>query len=84
MVFLKYLGIGILILADIIIIACVLMSSSKSNGLSGLVSGGAETFFGKNKGNELDSQLAKVLKIVGIVFVILSILLTTLINRAGV
>ena len=84
MVFLKYLGIGILILADIIIIACVLMSSSKSNGLSGLVSGGTETFFGKNKGNDLDSQLAKVLKIVGIVFVILSILLTTLINRAGV
>ncbi len=84
MAFLKYLGIGILLLIDIVIILSVLMSSSKSSGMSGLVSGGAETFFGKNKGQDLDSQLAKVIKIAGIVFVVLSILLTTLINRAGV
>ncbi|MBP3348071.1 MAG: preprotein translocase subunit SecG [Clostridia bacterium] len=83
MEFLKYLGIGILLLVDIVIIVSVLLSSPKSSGMSGLVSGGAETFFGKNKGSDLESQITKVLKIAGIVFVVLSILLATLINRAG-
>lgn len=84
MAFLKYLGIGILLLVDVVIIISVLMSSSKSSGLSSLVSGsGAETFFGKNKGQDLDAKLTKVLKIAGIVFVVLSVLLTTLINRTA-
>ena len=72
------------IVITVALIITVLMQSGKTQGLSGSIDGGAETFFGKNKGNDLDSQLAKVLKIVGIVFVVLSILLTTLINRAGV
>lgn len=84
MVVLKYIGMGILLLVDIVVIVCVLMQSSKSFGVSGLVSGGAETFFGKNKGQDIDSKLQNIIKIVGIVFVVLSILLTTLINRAGV
>ena len=80
---LKYIGMGILLITDIIIIVCVLMSPSKSSGLSGLVSGGAETFFGKNKGQDIESKLQTIIKIAGIVFIVLSILLTTLINRAG-
>ena len=74
MVFLKYLGIGILILADIIIIACVLMSSSKSNGLSGLVSGGAETFFGKNKGKSIEAKMKKWTWICLAILVVFSII----------
>ena len=73
MVFLKYLGISVLLLADIIIIACVLLSSSKSNGLSGLVSGGAETFFGKNKGRTMEAKLVKLTKIVGICFFVVAL-----------
>lgn len=80
---LKYIGMGILLIIDIIIIVCVLMQSSKSSGLSALVSGGAETFFGKHKGQDTEAKLKNIVKIAGIVFVVLSIILTTLINRAG-
>ncbi len=80
---LKYIGMVALILIDVVIIIAVLLQSSKSSGLSGLVSGGAETFFGKNKGDDVDSKLSRIVKIAGIVFVVLSILLTTLINRTA-
>ncbi len=80
---LKYIGMVALILIDVVIIISVLLQSSKSSGLSGLVSGGAETFFGKNKGDDVDSKLSRIVKIAGIVFVVLSILLTTLINRTA-
>ncbi len=78
---LKYIGIAIMIILDIVIIVAVLMQSSKSSGLSGLVSGASETFFGKNKGEDMDAKLEKIVKIAGIAFVIVSVLLTMLINR---
>ena len=36
----------------------VLFQSSKSQGLSGSIAGGAETFFGKNKGRSRESRLS--------------------------
>ena len=80
---LKYIGMGILLVIDIVIIVCVLLQSSKSSGLSGLVSGGAETFFGKNKSQDMEAKLQRIVKIAGIIFIVLSIAITTLINRAG-
>ena len=38
------------LIVAIALIAIVLMQSGKSAGLSGSIAGGAETFFGKNKG----------------------------------
>ncbi|HAQ63251.1 MAG TPA: preprotein translocase subunit SecG, partial [Ruminococcaceae bacterium] len=43
--------IGVLvIISSLIIIVVVLMQQSREAGLSGAISGAADTFFGKNKG----------------------------------
>ena len=54
----------------------VLFQSSKSQGLSGSIAGGAETFFGKNKGKTLDGMLAKLTVVLAILFVITSVSLS--------
>ena len=48
----------------------VLFQSSKSQGLSGSIAGGAETFFGKNKGKGIDKKLAILTGIVAVIFVL--------------
>jgi len=55
------------------VIAAVLLQSGKSAGLSGSITGGAETFFGKKKG--LDELLGKVTIVVGAIFAITSLVL---------
>lgn len=59
------------------VIATVLLQSGRSAGLSGSISGGAETFLGK-KG--LDDQLAKASGVFALFFMILSFVLTMLIK----
>jgi len=57
------------------LIAIVLLQSGKSAGLSGSISGGAETFFGKNKGRTIDAMLERYTKFVAIAFLVTSIIL---------
>ena len=64
------LGILLLVSAVFLIVA-VLMQNGKSHGLSGAISGGAETFFGKQKGSTIEKRLSKLTTIVAIVFVII-------------
>ncbi len=54
------------VLLAIALIAAVVMQSGRSAGLSGTISGGAETLFGKKKG--LDELLGKVTVAVAILF----------------
>ena len=63
------LGIALLIMAIFLVVA-VLMQSGSSKKLSGSIAGGAETFFGKNKGKTLDKMFSKLTNIVSIIFVI--------------
>lgn len=73
--------IGILqILASIAIIIVVLLQSGKAAGLSGSIAGGAETFFGKNKGRTIDSLLEKYTGYIAIGFLITSIMLYILLK----
>lgn len=58
----------ILLIAAVFLIVSVLMQNGKSHNLSGAIAGGAETFFGKNKGSTVDKMLSKVTSIVAIVF----------------
>lgn len=60
------------------IIVIVLLQSGKTAGLSGSVAGGAETFFGKNKGRTIDAILSKYTSFAAIAFLITSILLFAL------
>ena len=53
----------------------VLMQSGKSAGLSGAISGGAETFLSKGKAKTLDAKLAKATKWFALAFVVLTLVL---------
>ena len=80
------MGIGSIILTIIHLILCisliaiVLLQSGRSAGLSGSIAGGAESFFGKNKGRTIDAMLSKYTKFAAIVFIITSIVLTFLLK----
>jgi preprotein translocase subunit SecG len=62
------------------LIVIVLLQSAKQAGLSGAISGGAETFFGKNKGRTIDAMLGKWTAIAAVGFLITSIALQVMIN----
>ena len=48
-------------------------------GLSGAISGGADTFFGKNKGRTMEAKLAKFTKIAGAIFFVLALVSSLLV-----
>lgn len=58
----------VLLVAAVFLIVSILMQDGKDHRLSGTIAGGAETFFGKNKGSTIDKMLSKVTSIVAIVF----------------
>ncbi len=65
----------LLLLFAVFLILAVLFQSSKSQGLSGSITGStAETFFGKDKGTRIDRMLGKLTAICGIVFVVVVLL----------
>lgn len=68
------------IIFSLAIIIMVLLQSAKSAGLSGTIAGGAETFFGKNKGRTIDAILSKYTTFVAISFIVLSIILYILLR----
>ena len=76
-----FLQIALLVLGVILTLA-VLMQHGKSYGLSGTIAGGAETFFGKDKGGRIDKVLSRVTTVVGIVFVVCA-LLTFMVQPGG-
>ena len=61
-------------------IVIVLLQSAKSAGLSGSIAGGAETFFGKNKGRTIDAMLSKYTTFAAVTFIILSVVLYLLLK----
>ena len=62
---------AVLLVFAVFLIVAVLMQHGKSYNLSGTISGGAETFFGKEKGKTIDKVLSKLTTIVAIVFVLM-------------
>jgi len=61
------LGVLILICA-VFLIGSVLLQSSKNHRMSGVVSGGADTFFGKQKGKTIDAALSKATAVISVIF----------------
>lgn len=60
------------------IVVLVLFQSGNSQGLSGSIAGGAETFLGKNKARSLDAKLSKLTVIAAIIFAITTMALNVL------
>ncbi|HOM01622.1 MAG TPA: preprotein translocase subunit SecG [Acetivibrio sp.] len=65
---------------SISLIVIVLLQSGKQAGLSGSIAGGAETFFGKNKGKTIDAILSKYTAVAAIGFLITSVVLQLIIT----
>ena len=62
----------ILALDSIALIGIVLMQEGKSAGLSGAISGAAETYFGKNKARTMEGKMERLTKILAAVLIVLS------------
>ena len=65
-----------LLVVDLFLVAVILLQEGKTAGLSGAISGGADTFLAKNKAKTLDAKLARWTKWVAILFVILTLVLS--------
>ena len=63
------------LLSGLAVTVIVLMQSGKSAGLSGSISGGAETFLSKGKAQTWDARLAKATKWFALAFVVLTLIL---------
>ena len=77
------MGVLRVILTVIFVIDCialtvvVLMQEGKSAGLTGAISGIADTYWGKNKGRSVEGTLEKVTKILALIFIVLSAVLVS-------
>ena len=66
----------VLFAIDALVLAViVLMQEGKSAGLTGTISGMADTYWGKNKGRYMEGKLEKITKILAVVFFVLALAL---------
>lgn len=66
------------VLACLFLIVTILLQEGASQGLSGTIAGGAETFFGSKKAHGMQSTLSRITTGVSILFVILAVALNLL------
>ncbi|MGX9135796.1 preprotein translocase subunit SecG [Rummeliibacillus sp. JY-2-4R] len=64
---------ALLLIVSIALIIVVLLQSSKSSGLSGAISGGAEQLFGKQKARGMDLVLHRITVVLAVLFFVLAI-----------
>ena len=64
----------IFVLVSIALVVLVLMQEGKSAGL-GAIAGGAETYWGKNKGRSMEGTLVRLTKILAAAFIVLAVIL---------
>ncbi len=65
----------VFVLVCVALSAIVLLQEGKSAGLTGAISGAAETYWGKNKGRSMEGKLEKFTKYAAVAFLLLSIIL---------
>ncbi|MBO4628152.1 MAG: preprotein translocase subunit SecG [Lachnospiraceae bacterium] len=63
------------ILVCVVLTIIVLMQEGKNAGLSGSISGAAETYWGKNKARSMEGKLVVLTRVLAAVFIILSVVL---------
>ncbi|HBG75432.1 preprotein translocase subunit SecG [Eubacteriales bacterium mix99] len=68
----------VLAIMELFLIVVVLLQESKTPGISGTISGGAETFFGKHKARSYEGKLRLLTKVSAIGFIVLAIVLSIL------
>lgn len=60
-----------LILIGLVVVVLVLMQHGKAHGLAGAIAGGADTFFGKEKGKNIDAKVGKATTWLAVLFVVI-------------
>ena len=66
------LGVAVIIVSLFIIIVILLQQGHRA-GITGAISGGADTFLSKNKARTFDATLARVTKYIAIAFFVLAL-----------
>lgn len=70
-----------LILSIVEVLACVfltvviLLQQGARQGLSGAISGGADTFFGQSKASNMQRTLSRLTTVIGVVFVVIAVVM---------
>jgi len=67
----------LMVISALLVIVSVLLQQGQRQGL-GAITGGAETFFGKNKAKSYEGKLAILTKISATVFIITSLVIAAL------
>lgn len=65
----------IYIIICVVITVVILLQEGKQPGLTGAISGAAESYWGKNKGRSMEGKLEKITKVMIVLFFVLSIVL---------
>lgn len=60
------------VICCLLVIVSILLQKAPTRGLSGAISGSAETFFGSHQDTGMDALLAKITKVFAVLFIILS------------
>ena len=63
------------IIDSIALTVVVLMQEGKQAGLTGAISGAAESYWGKNKGRSMEGGLVVATRVLAILFIVISLLL---------
>jgi preprotein translocase subunit SecG len=71
----------IYILVCIALTVVVLLQEGKQGGLTGAISGGAETYWSKNKGRSKEGRLAIATTVLAVLFMALSLVLNILVRK---
>lgn len=69
----------VLLITSVILILSILLQSSKSDGLSGSIAGGAEQL-GKKKSNGYDAILARITTVVSAIYIIVALVIVAIFN----
>ena len=78
---LKYILMGMQILAAVALVLIITLQSGKENGL-GALAGNSDSYMGKNKGNTKDAKLARINKWIAAAFVLLTLFVSLLYTAA--
>ena len=65
----------VFVLVCVTLTAIVLLQEGKSAGLTGAISGAAETYWGKNKARSMEGKLDMITKIIAVSFIVLAVIL---------
>ena len=76
-IFLKTTLIIVFLVISVILTIIVMMQEGKGGGLTSSISGSTETYWSKNKGRSKEAVLMKVTIVLGIIFMLLALFISS-------